>query len=169
MAGSTTNGRGRNAPRGLWTGSISFGLVNVPVRVFTAVREHTLSFHLVHEMDARPQMYFADEVDAPEQILPDQLPNVAKRELEMGISLIQSSAGIKEERAGREVHGAPEPEDDAPLDLMEALRRGLEQAEGGRARRNDKRSETSSRSPAARRCRRTSSPRPSPRPNNLQP
>ena len=26
--------------RSLWTGSISFGLVNVPVKAFTAVRDH---------------------------------------------------------------------------------------------------------------------------------
>ena len=39
------------APRAIWTGSISFGLVNVPVRMYAAVEEHTLHFHLVHEKD----------------------------------------------------------------------------------------------------------------------
>jgi DNA end-binding protein Ku len=38
-------------PRSLWTGSISFGLVNVPVRMYSAVEEHTLHFNLVHEPD----------------------------------------------------------------------------------------------------------------------
>jgi DNA end-binding protein Ku len=38
-------------PRSLWTGSISFGLVNVPVRLYSAVAEHTLHFHFVHEKD----------------------------------------------------------------------------------------------------------------------
>ena len=38
-------------PRPIWSGSISFGLVNVPVRLFPAVREHRLRFHLVHEPD----------------------------------------------------------------------------------------------------------------------
>ena len=37
--------------RSLWTGSISFGLVNVPVRMYSAVEEHTLHFNLVHEPD----------------------------------------------------------------------------------------------------------------------
>jgi DNA end-binding protein Ku len=32
-------------PRPLWSGSISFGLVNVPVKAYTAVRDHTLHFH----------------------------------------------------------------------------------------------------------------------------
>ena len=31
--------------RPLWTGSISFGLVNVPVKAFTAVRDHDVHFH----------------------------------------------------------------------------------------------------------------------------
>lgn len=38
-------------PRALWTGTISFGLVNVPVRMYSAVQEHKLHFNLVHEPD----------------------------------------------------------------------------------------------------------------------
>ena len=45
------------APRPLWTGSIAFGLVNLPVRVFSAVHEHKLQFHLVHEKDDGPIGY----------------------------------------------------------------------------------------------------------------
>ena len=45
------------APRSLWTGSITFGLVNVPVRVYSAVHEHKLQFHLVHEKDDGPIGY----------------------------------------------------------------------------------------------------------------
>jgi DNA end-binding protein Ku len=38
-------------PRSIWTGSISFGLVNVPVRMYSAIDEHTLHFNLLHEPD----------------------------------------------------------------------------------------------------------------------
>ena len=38
-------------PRAIWTGAISFGLVNVPVRMYSAVGEHDLHFHYVHEAD----------------------------------------------------------------------------------------------------------------------
>jgi DNA end-binding protein Ku len=38
-------------PRALWTGAISFGLVNVPVRMYSAIDEQDLRFHLVHEPD----------------------------------------------------------------------------------------------------------------------
>jgi DNA end-binding protein Ku len=48
---------GQRAPRSLWTGAISFGLVNVPVKVFTAVHEHKLRFQLVHEKDDGPIGY----------------------------------------------------------------------------------------------------------------
>ena len=38
-------------PRAIWTGSISFGLVNVPVRMYSAIAESDLRFHLIHEPD----------------------------------------------------------------------------------------------------------------------
>jgi DNA end-binding protein Ku len=38
-------------PRAIWSGSISFGLVNVPVRMFSAIDEQQLHFHLLHEKD----------------------------------------------------------------------------------------------------------------------
>ena len=38
-------------PRALWSGTISFGLVNVPVRLYSAIQDHTLHFHYVHEKD----------------------------------------------------------------------------------------------------------------------
>ena len=44
-------------PRPIWSGSVSFGLVNVPVRLYPAVREHKLHFHLVHEPDNSPIGY----------------------------------------------------------------------------------------------------------------
>ena len=39
-------------PRAIWTGAISFGLVNVPVRMYSAIAEHDLHFNYIHEPDA---------------------------------------------------------------------------------------------------------------------
>src|SRR4051812_22079632 len=39
-------------PRAVWSGSISFGLVNVPVRLYSAIEEQTLHFHFVHTKDS---------------------------------------------------------------------------------------------------------------------
>jgi DNA end-binding protein Ku len=38
-------------PRAIWTGTISFGLVNVPVRMYSAVKERDVHFNLLHEPD----------------------------------------------------------------------------------------------------------------------
>jgi DNA end-binding protein Ku len=38
-------------PRAIWTGSISFGLVNVPVRMYSAIDDQDVRFHLLHEKD----------------------------------------------------------------------------------------------------------------------
>ena len=36
-------------PRAIWTGSISFGLVNVPVKLFSAVHQEDIAFHQLEE------------------------------------------------------------------------------------------------------------------------
>ena len=41
-------------PRSLWSGSLSFGLVNVPVAMVTAVRDRDLHFRQLHEKDGAP-------------------------------------------------------------------------------------------------------------------
>ena len=38
-------------PRAIWSGSISFGLVNVPVSMYSAIQEHDVHFHLLHAKD----------------------------------------------------------------------------------------------------------------------
>jgi Ku protein len=43
--------------RSIWSGSITFGLVNVPVRIYSAISEHKLHFRLVHEKDDSPIGY----------------------------------------------------------------------------------------------------------------
>jgi DNA end-binding protein Ku len=259
-------------PRALWSGTISFGLVNVPVRLYNAIQDHTLHFHFVHEKDnsrigyekvckaeGKPvpdkeivrafeyekdefvylsdedfeaakvdgyrtidirdfvpyeqidpvffrhtyyvgpqegaervysllrraledsglagitkfvmrdrqnlgclrvrdgvitleQMYFADEVRAPEEIVPEQA-ELDKRELQMAAQLVDAFTGdfepekyrdtyrdtlceiIEAKRKGKEVHvAAEEPEEEQPTDLMAALRASVEAARNRRSR-----------------------------------
>jgi DNA end-binding protein Ku len=40
-----------NRPRAVWTGAISFGLVNAPVRMYTAIAEKDLRFNQLHATD----------------------------------------------------------------------------------------------------------------------
>jgi DNA end-binding protein Ku len=277
------------APRALWTGNVTFGLVNVPVRIYSAVHEHKLQFHLVHEKDDSPigyqkickvedkpvsndeivkayefkkgefvqltdedfeavqvegqhtidlqdfvpyedidpvffahsylvgpqdggektyallmrameksglvgigkfvmrsrqylgclrvrdgalsleQLHFADEIDEPTGILPDKMPSVASRELDMALTLIEGFSGtwepekyedtytdalrevVKAKRRGKDVHELREPEDEeAPPDLMEALRLSIEQSQKSRR---------SAKKPAARKKKRATAKR----------
>jgi DNA end-binding protein Ku len=257
--------------RAIWSGSISFGLVNVPVRMYSAISEHKLHFHFVHEPDQSPigyqkickvedkpvpddeivkafefepgeyvfmededfeaarmegyktieitdfvpyeqvdpiyfartyylgpeeggekvynlllhaleesgltgiakfvmrdrqylgalrprdgvialeQMYFADEVRSTDEVKPDKA-SVSKEELAMAEQLIDNFAGdfepkkykdsyrdalcdvIRAKRAGKEVHHAAEVEEEAPPDLLQALRASIEAAGGRRGR-----------------------------------
>ena len=41
-------------PRALWKGSISFGLVNIPIELHTAVRNHRPHFRMLHARDKSP-------------------------------------------------------------------------------------------------------------------
>jgi DNA end-binding protein Ku len=52
--------------RSLWTGSISFGLVNVPVQLLTAASDHDYHFRLLHAKDNLPieQRRFCSKEDA---------------------------------------------------------------------------------------------------------
>jgi DNA end-binding protein Ku len=94
------------------------------------------------------QLHFADEIDEPKGILPDKLPAVAGKELDMALTLIEGFSGewepekyedtytaalrevVKAKRRGKDVHELREPEDaEAPPDLMEALRLSIEQSQ----------------------------------------
>src|SRR5215469_6931512 len=43
--------------RSLWKGSIAFGLVNIPVELYSAVRDHRPRFRLLHAKDEAPVRY----------------------------------------------------------------------------------------------------------------
>ena len=43
--------------RAFWTGAVSIGLVNIPVRLAVMVKEHTIPFRLLHKKDGQPVRY----------------------------------------------------------------------------------------------------------------
>lgn len=43
--------------RALWSGSIAFGLVNIPVKLFSATSENSLNFDMLHKKDLSPIRY----------------------------------------------------------------------------------------------------------------
>lgn len=38
-------------PRAIWKGAVSFGMVSIPIRLYTATEEKDVSFHLLHKKD----------------------------------------------------------------------------------------------------------------------
>jgi DNA end-binding protein Ku len=80
-------------PRSIWRGAISFGLVNVPVKLYSAVSKKTVRFNQLHEADgARIQQKRVCSVDGEEvpyeeivkgyEISPDRYVVITPDELE---------------------------------------------------------------------------------------
>jgi DNA end-binding protein Ku len=61
------------APRSIWRGTISFGLVSVPVRMFTATQSKELKFHFLHKDDLSPIGYDKVRKDTGEHVDPDDI------------------------------------------------------------------------------------------------
>ena len=59
--------------RPIWTGTISFGLVSVPVRMFPATESKELRFHLLHKKDLTPIAYEKVRRDDREPVDPDEI------------------------------------------------------------------------------------------------
>ena len=80
-------------PRAIWSGSISFGLLNVPVKLYSAVSKKSVSFRELRESDgSRVRHKRVAEADGEEveyadivkgyEIAPDQYVVITKEELE---------------------------------------------------------------------------------------
>ncbi len=79
---STDSGGYQTAVRPIWSGTISFGLVSVPVRMFTATESKELRFHFLHKRDMTPIGYDKVRKDTGEHVDPDEI--VRGFELEKG-------------------------------------------------------------------------------------
>ena len=59
--------------RAIWSGTISFGLVSVPVRMFTATESKELRFHFLTKGDLQPIGYDKVRKDTGEHVDPDEI------------------------------------------------------------------------------------------------
>jgi DNA end-binding protein Ku len=59
--------------RPIWSGTISFGLVSVPVRMFSATESKELRFHFLHKDDLTPIGYDKVRKDTGEHVDPDEV------------------------------------------------------------------------------------------------
>ena len=60
-------------PRSIWTGAISFGLVSVPVRMFTATQSKELRFHFLDRKTMAPIGYDKVNKDTGTHVDPDDI------------------------------------------------------------------------------------------------
>jgi DNA end-binding protein Ku len=60
-------------PRSIWTGTISFGLVSVPVRMFSATESKELRFHFLDKHDLQPIGYEKVRRDTGEHVDNDDI------------------------------------------------------------------------------------------------
>ena len=59
--------------RSIWSGTISFGLVSVPVKMYTATESKELRFHFLHKDDLTPIGYDKVRKDTGEHVDPDDI------------------------------------------------------------------------------------------------
>src|SRR5919204_1006379 len=59
--------------RPIWSGTISFGLVSVPVKMYSATQSKELKFHFVHKDDLVPIGYDKVRKDTGEHVDPDEI------------------------------------------------------------------------------------------------
>src|SRR5437773_178870 len=146
-------------PRAIWSGSISFGLLNVPVKLYSAVARKQVSFRELRQSDgSRVRHKRVAESDGEEVVsaaeldgvIPDDVEEPKKREIDMAGALIdQLSSEFEPERyrdeyreellamierkaAGEEVVEAvsDEPTPTKAPDLMAALEESLAAVRG---------------------------------------
>ena len=59
--------------RPIWSGTISFGLVSVPVKMYSATESKELRFHFLHKDDLEPIGYDKVRKDTGEHVDPDEI------------------------------------------------------------------------------------------------
>src|SRR5439155_2158722 len=73
FGGAQTRVGNRNMARAIWSGTISFGLVSVPVRMYSATESKELRFHFLHKDDLAPIGYDKVRKDTGERVDPDDV------------------------------------------------------------------------------------------------
>src|ERR1700688_1750521 len=146
--------------RAIWKGTISFGLVNIPIALYPATRREELMFRWLRKpvdgVLVLELMHFADELADPGKLDVPKKTEVGKRETNMAKSLIDSMSSKwnpekykdayrealmevieeKVEAGGKEIEEKPKkaPKPTKVIDLVSVLQKSLEQTGGAKKR-----------------------------------
>ena len=55
--------------RAIWNGAVTFGLVNVPVKLYSATEDHDVSLHQVHDEDGG-RIHYERRCEVCERVIP---------------------------------------------------------------------------------------------------
>ena len=96
-------------PRAIWSGTISFGLVSIPVRMYPATESKELRFHFLHKDDLSPIGYDKVRKDTREHVVdlmealrePVQRTKSSRAGRSNGSSARRKSAGAKKKTVGK--------------------------------------------------------------------
>lgn len=84
--------------RAIWSGSLSFGLINIPVRLYSATEDHAINFDMLHKTDLSP-IRFARICKEEEKEVPYK-DIVKGYEYQPGEYIVISDDDFKSARAG---------------------------------------------------------------------
>src|SRR5438270_924521 len=145
--------------RSIWSGTISFGLVSVGVRMFPATESKELRFHFLDRKDMTPIAYEKVRRDdrKPAQLDGDiGAAKLQKAEVEMAKTLVENLGEpfeprkytdayrkelldlIRAKAKGRKLPEPEAEEEDEVVDLMTALRASVERTKKQRKRSSPK-------------------------------
>lgn len=95
--------------RVIWTGSISFGLVNIPIRLYPAVEPQTKGFRLLHKKDKIPLEY--------KRWCPKHKQEVAWDEVVKGLEIAKNKYFVLEKKELEEL----KPKRTDTIDIVEII------------------------------------------------
>jgi DNA end-binding protein Ku len=85
--------RAAGGARAIWSGAIAFGLINIPVKLFSATQEHELSFHQLRKSDQSRIKYLRVAANDGQEVSYDDI--VKGYEIEEGVHVIIDEDDLK--------------------------------------------------------------------------
>jgi DNA end-binding protein Ku len=85
--------RAAGGARAIWSGAIAFGLINIPVKLFSATQEHELSFHQLRKSDQSRIKYLRVAANDGQEVPYEDI--VKGYEIEEGVHVLIDEEDLK--------------------------------------------------------------------------
>jgi len=84
--------------KSIWTGTVAFGIVNVPIKVYSATEDHDIKLHQVHTHDGGRIRYKRVCETCGEEMTPDMIGKCAEHDGNQVMIAVEDLDSIKEDR-----------------------------------------------------------------------